>query len=251
VAALHSVIDGAGPRLVLVHGFTQTLACWGAVAGDLAFDHEVVRVDAPGHGGSAAVRADLPTGAQLIADAGGPGTYVGYSMGGRLALHVALAWPDVVRRLVLISATGGIDDPAERGLRREADDRLARALERDGVARFVDDWLAQPLFAGLPPEARCREDRMTNTVDGLASSLRLAGTGTQEPLWDELDRIDAPVLVVTGEHDPKFTAIGRRLAAAIGDNATLAIVEGAGHTAHLERPVEFLAVLRGWLGRTA
>jgi 2-succinyl-6-hydroxy-2,4-cyclohexadiene-1-carboxylate synthase len=249
VAALHAVVEGAGPRIVLVHGFTQTQACWGPVGDDLASDHEVVRLDAPGHGGSSGVRADLPGGADLIADAGGPATYVGYSMGGRFLLHLAVARPDVVGGLVVIGATGGIDDPGERTRRRRSDEELAASLEGDGLERFLDRWLAQPLFAGLTPEVQFRPERLCNTVDGLASSLRLAGTGTQEPLWGELHRIEAPVLVVTGERDRRFTQLGHRLVEAVGANAELASIPGAGHTAHLERPEAFLAVLRTWLGR--
>ena len=111
---LYAERDGAGPRIVLLHGFTQTRACWGSVAGDLTADHEVVRVDAPGHGRSSEVMAGLRTGARLIADEGGEATYLGYSMGGRFALHVALANPDLVRGLVLLGATAGLDDPTEQ-----------------------------------------------------------------------------------------------------------------------------------------
>jgi 2-succinyl-6-hydroxy-2,4-cyclohexadiene-1-carboxylate synthase len=247
VAGLHAVVEGAGPRIVLVHGFTQTQACWGPLATDLAADHQVCRVDAPGHGGSADVRADLPTGAGLVGDVGGPATYIGYSMGGRLLLHLALARPEVVRGLVLISATAGIDDPEERAARRGADDELAAEVERDGLEAFVDSWLARPMFAGLGPEAQCRTERLGNTAEGLASSLRLAGTGTQVPLWDALGTLEAPVLVVAGELDPRFAALGRRLADAIGAGAELEVVGRAGHTAHLEQPDAVLARLRRWL----
>jgi 2-succinyl-6-hydroxy-2,4-cyclohexadiene-1-carboxylate synthase len=236
---------------VLVHGFTQTQACWGPVATDLARDHEVVRVDAPGHGGSAGIRADLQEAARLIGEAGGRATYLGYSMGGRMVLHLALDRPEVVERLVVVSATGGIDDPAERADRRRADDTLAGEVERVGVAAFVDRWLAQPLFAGLDEASQFRAERLANTPDGLASSLRLAGTGTQAPLWDRLGAIDVPVLVVAGQHDARFLALGTRLVAAIGPTAELAVIRDAGHTAHLERPGAFLAQLRAWLEATA
>lgn len=241
---LHAVVEGSGPRLVLVHGFAQTQACWGPVASDLARDHEVVRVDAPGHGGSAGVRADLAATAELLAEVGGPATYVGYSMGGRMALHVALSRPEVVQGLVLIGATAGIDDPVERAARQVADDALAVAIETDGVEAFLDRWLALPLFAGLDETTRFRAERATNAPEGLAASLRLAGTGAQEPLWDRLGSIAAPTLVLAGEHDEKFAALGRRLADGIGPNATFATVPGAGHSAHLEAPDAFLGIVR-------
>jgi 2-succinyl-6-hydroxy-2,4-cyclohexadiene-1-carboxylate synthase len=232
---------------VLVHGFTQTGQSWARVAEALATDHEVVSVDAPGHGGSGTTAADLPTGALLLGATGGPGTYVGYSMGGRYCLHLALAEPATVRGLVLVGATGGIADDEERAARRRADEALADRLERVGLPRFLDDWLAQPLFAGLPPDAQDRDDRLRNSVAGLAASLRLAGTGTQEPLWDRLGALTVPVLVVAGEHDAKFRGLGDRLAAAIGANARSAVVPGAGHAAHLEQPAVFVDLLRGWL----
>lgn len=249
LSMLHAVVEGRGPRLVLVHGFAQTQACWGPVGDDLATDHEVCRVDAPGHGGSAEFFAGLRTGARLIADQGGPATYIGYSMGGRFLLHVALANPELVRGLVLIGATGGIDDPAERAERKRVDEAMADRLEREGVATFLDAWLAQPLFAGLSEPMQFREERRVNTVDGLAESLRQAGTGSQDPLWDRLHRIEVPVLVVAGAADEKFAAAGHRLVDSIGANAELSLVPGAGHAAHLEEPEAFLAVLRPWLAR--
>lgn len=250
-STLHAEVSGHGPRLVLVHGFAQTGACWGPLLDDLVTDHEVCRVDAPGHGASATPPAGLPAAARLVADRGGRAGYLGYSMGGRLVLHLALARPELVERLVLVGATAGIDDPAERAERRRHDDALARRLEAVGVEAFVDGWLDQPLFAGLPEPMRFRDERAANTVEGLAASLRLDGTGAQEPLWDRLHRLDMPVLVTAGADDPKFAALARRLVDAIGANAELALVPGAGHAAHLERPAEFLARLRPWLAATA
>lgn len=244
---LHAETSGRGRRVVLVHGFAQTRDCWGPLLDDLVTDHEVCRIDAPGHGRSSTLHAGLRTGARLIADQGRWATYLGYSMGGRFLLHLALANPELVERLVLIGATGGIDHDAERAERRGADEAMAQRLERDGIDAFVDAWLAQPLFAGLPEWARFRAHRRENTVEGLAESLRQAGTGAQDPLWDRLDRLEMPVLLVAGEVDAKFSALAHRLAGAIGDNAEVAIVPAAGHAAHLERPDEFIAVLRRFL----
>ena len=247
MTVLHAERAGSGPRLVLVHGFTQTGRSWGPIAADLARDHEVVCVDAPGHGGSSDVTADLPSGAELLGRAGGRAVYIGYSMGGRLALHLALARPDLVQGLVLIGATAGIEGAQERAARRAGDEQLAAELERDGLAAFLERWLAKPLFASLPPDAARLDDRLRNTAAGLASSLRLAGTGTQRPLWAHLSELSMPVLVVAGERDDKFAAIGSRMTDAIGPRATFARVPGAGHACHLEQPDEFLRVLRGWL----
>lgn len=248
---LHAEVDGRGPRIVLVHGFAQTGRCWGPLADDLARDHEVVRVDAPGHGGSSRFFAGLRTGARLIADQGGEATYLGYSMGGRFVLHLALANPELVRGLVLIGATGGVDDPAARAERVRLDASMAERLERDGLSVFLDAWLAQPLFAGLSEQMEFRAERSSNTVEGLAESLRQAGTGAQDPLWDRLGRLAMPVLVTAGADDAKFSAEAQRLGAAIGANATVVTVPGAGHAAHLEKPAEFIWILRTWMLRNA
>jgi 2-succinyl-6-hydroxy-2,4-cyclohexadiene-1-carboxylate synthase len=246
---LHADHRGRGPRLVLVHGFTQTRRCWGTAADRLAIDHELVLVDAPGHGRSAGVAADLVEGAGLLADAGGEATYLGYSMGARFTLHVALTRPELVRGLVLLSGTAGIEDDAERAARRDQDRRTAALLQDAGLEVFLDRWLQQPLFAGLAPEQAFRAERLENTAAGLADSLVRAGTGSQIPSWHALADLTMPVLVLAGADDAKFVALARRLAGAIGANATLAVIDGAGHTAHLEQPERFLAAVQPWLAQ--
>jgi 2-succinyl-6-hydroxy-2,4-cyclohexadiene-1-carboxylate synthase len=236
-------------RLVLVHGFTQTARSWDRLASRLAEAREVVALDAPGHGAHAAERADLWQGADRLVDEGGPGTYVGYSMGARFCLHAALAHPDQVEGLVLMSGTAGLRSDEQRAARRASDAELGARIAEQGVKRFVDEWLALPLFAGLSPAAAGREHRLTNMADGLRSSLELAGTGAQEPLWDRLAELAMPVLVVAGADDPKFTALAHELAAGIGRNAELAVIEEAGHTVHLEQPDQFTATLEHWLTR--
>jgi 2-succinyl-6-hydroxy-2,4-cyclohexadiene-1-carboxylate synthase len=252
VVALHRVVVGSGPRVVLLHGFTQTHASWHRVVDRLGADHEVVAIDAPGHGGSSDIRADLATGARLIAEAGGRATYVGYSMGGRVALRLALDHPDHVQGLVLIGATAGIRDSAEREQRRLADEATAARIERDGVGPFLTSWLAQPMFAGLPDDPVDHAARAENTAAGLASSLRLAGTATMDPpWWPELGAITAPTAVVVGELDTKFTAEGHRLVAAIGPGTRLHLVAGARHAAHLHDPDTVADVIRSMVERAA
>ena len=247
--ALHRVTGGGSgaARVVLVHGFTQTLEAWAPVGERLEPRWEVVRVDLPGHGRSGAVRVGFGEAAGLVGEAGGVGAYVGYSLGGRLCLRLALDRPDLVRALVLVGASPGIADAGERAARRAADEALAAAIERDGVAAFLDRWLAGPLFATLPAEAAGRDERLVNTAGGLADALRRLGTGAQEPLWDRLGELRPPVLLVAGERDPKFTGLAHRMAAAIGPSARVAIVAGAGHAVHLERPAELAKLIEEFL----
>jgi 2-succinyl-6-hydroxy-2,4-cyclohexadiene-1-carboxylate synthase len=249
---LHRVVDGgAGERVVLVHGFTQTLAAMEPLARPLRERHEVVRVDLPGHGGSAAIRVGFAEAAALLGRAGGHAAYLGYSLGGRLCLRLALDRPDLVRALVLVGASPGLDDPAERAARRASDDALAAELEQIGLERFLDRWLAQPLFATLPLERAGRADRLANTTQGLAASLRLHGTGAQEPLWDRLAGLRPPARLLAGAADAKFAALAERMAATIGSSARVALIPGAGHAAHLERPDEVAALVRDFLNAAA
>jgi 2-succinyl-6-hydroxy-2,4-cyclohexadiene-1-carboxylate synthase len=227
---------------------------WGGLDDDLAADHRLVLVDLPGHGGSATVAADLWAGAARLGDAGGPGTYLGYSMGARFCLHLALQHPDLVERLVLVSGTAGIDDAPERAARRRADEALAERLDpvaggtpSETVAEFVTRWVADPMFGDVPPSAAAVGERCTNSASGLASSLRLAGTGTMEPLWGRLSRITVPVLVVTGARDDKFSALGRRLVASLGGPAHQLVVDDADHAPHLQHPARVADAVRTFL----
>lgn len=238
-------------RFVLVHGFTQTARSWRIVEQllhDSIADCDTLAVDLPGHGDSTApADLDLWAIADRLVDESGDATYVGYSMGGRVALHAALARPDAVRSLVLIGATAGIDEPRERRARLDADEELATRIETVGVEAFIDEWLRNPLFAGLDDDTALRSDRLRNTAAGLAGSLRAAGTGTQEVLWDRLGEITVPVLLLVGEHDAKFADLAGRLRDRLGD-ATLVVVPDAGHSVHLEQPAATVEAIGAWYG---
>ena len=225
--------------MLLAHGFTQTAQSWSPV-------QHLLR--ARGHGSADDVRADLWGSADHLVAAGGRTTYIGYSMGGRVGLHAALAHPDEVERLVLIGATAGIDNADARAQRRTDDELLADRIGTIGVEAFIDEWLQNPLFAGLTPNQALREDRLHNPADGLASSLRLAGTGTQAPLWDRLIEISCPVLLLVGQHDQKFRAIAERMATAL-PNAELRAIDDAGHSVHLEQPERIVDALVDWMAK--
>jgi 2-succinyl-6-hydroxy-2,4-cyclohexadiene-1-carboxylate synthase len=239
-------------RVVLVHGFTQTPRSWRFVEPALTgAGHDVVTPTLPGHGGRPP--ADLPTAAAAMANSHGPAVWVGYSMGGRLCLHLALTRPAAAEGLVLLGATAGIDDRRARNRRRHNDELLATRIEHVGVPAFVDEWTAQPMFSGVPAERLDVDDRRGHDAAGLAGALRLAGTGAQAPLWDRLPELgDAglPVLLLAGELDGKFKAEARRMASAIGPSTAVEWVGGAGHAAHLERPEAVAAHLLAFLDRS-
>lgn len=247
---------GRTERLAFLHGFTQTHHHWHRTAHLVAAGlratgrrSELELPDLPGHGLSAGSIAGIDDTAAELARTIGPATYVGYSMGGRIALHVALVDDSPVERLVLLGATPGIADPDERADRRRLDDDRAERIEAIGVDAFVDEWLGGPLFGSLPVDETERRHRRRNTAAGLAHSLRTAGTGVQRSRWGELARIVVPTLVLAGSRDAKFTAIGRAMTDAI-PRAEFRAVSDAGHAAHAERPEIVARVIAEWIAAT-
>jgi 2-succinyl-6-hydroxy-2,4-cyclohexadiene-1-carboxylate synthase len=233
--------------VVLLHGFAGTGRLWDPVAARL--DAERYRPLAPDLRGHGAASARRPVSFEHVAQdvlglVAHPFTLCGYSMGGRIALHVALAAPARVERLILVATTAGIDDDAERAQRRAADEALATDTERGTIEAFADRWTAQPLFAGTPPAAAAswRADILGKEPAALAAALRGIGTGSMEPLWDRLSGLTMPAVVLAGERDAKFRALGERLAAAL-PRGELVIVQGAGHGIPREDPAAVAAAI--------
>ncbi|MFM7061186.1 MAG: alpha/beta fold hydrolase [Actinomycetes bacterium] len=221
-------------RLVAVPGFTQSASAWRGVAA-AAPDLDIVALEVP----SAPTFADT---AVAIAEAGGEAVYIGYSMGGRLCLEVAVQRPELVEGLVLVSATAGIADDAERAARLAADRALADHVRDVGVETFLAEWLAQPMFATLPVDAaQIAERAAAHTVDSIAHQLVDLGQGAQEPHWDALGDLDVPVMVLTGEQDAKYDAIGDAMFEAIPDCLRLRLP--GGHALPLEQPAAVAAAL--------
>jgi len=232
---------------VLLHGFTQTSRSWDRYIDLLQPEQSIIRFDAPGHANSTSVSADLPTTATMVAEQGAKADYIGYSMGARLALHIALLHPDSVRRLVLISGSPGLRSPSERSTRVQSDEKLALEILEIGVDKFVEKWLSAPMFHGLISTSADIQDRLRNTAEGLASSLRTSGTGSQQSLWDRLTELSMPVLLLVGSQDEKFSHIASEMKSAIGANANLMAIDEAGHSVHLEQPHRFQSVASEFL----
>ena len=228
---------------MLLHGFGATHRMWdGVLARVDAERYRALALDLPGHGAHAPPKAPVTFAAcieQVLEAAGERFVLCGYSMGGRVALHVALAAPARAQRLVLVACDPGIEGERERARRRESDERLARELERDDGAleAFVERWNAQPLFANDPSRvlALARSDQLRNDPRALAVALRGLGTGVMQPLWSRLPELSMPVTFVAGERDTKFTAIGRRLARLV-PHGRLVVLDGGGHRLPLEDP---------------
>ena len=233
------------PTLLLLHGFTQTRQSWRPVTAALGGRRRAIAPDMPGHGLAAARPASFSACTGYIRALGGERfALAGYSMGGRVALHAALALSSRLDRLVLIGASPGIADAGERAARRTADDALADRIEAIGVEAFAREWASLPLWEGQPERvaAAANADRLRNTPAGLAAALRGLGTGVMDPLWDALPSLEVPVTLAVGERDEKFRAIAERMAAVL-PRAEIAVVEGAGHAAQLEQPAAVAALL--------
>lgn len=198
-------------------------------------DFTPVCLDAPGHGNNDNGARSLQQSADDIAAAMQPGILIGYSMGARMALHVALQRPQMISQLVLISGTPGLATQAERSARLQSDNELADHIEKIGTSSFIDEWLALPIFSGLTDQTNQRNDRIRNTAKGLADSLRFAGTGTQEPQWPNLHQLSMPVHLIVGELDVKFTTIAKDMQPLL-QSSELKVVSNVGHTVHLEDP---------------
>jgi 2-succinyl-6-hydroxy-2,4-cyclohexadiene-1-carboxylate synthase len=176
---------------------------------------------------------------------------LGYSMGGRIALHLAQRAPERLWALVLESASPGIVDATEREARRQSDAVLAEMIERGGIVAFVDRWQALPLFATqtrLPAALReaLRHQRLSNNPHGLANSLRGLGAGMQKPLGRRLSELRIPALLLAGALDAKYCTLARQMAAALPD-PQLAIIQQSGHAIHLEQSEVFAAAVQQFL----
>lgn len=260
---VHSRGRAITPPLVLLHGFTGSSTNWQPLQQALATEERTtIAIDLLGHGETDApadpARYAMAPAAQDLADlldriAPGPIDLLGYSMGGRLALYVATAYPNRIRRLILESASPGLTDAVARQARIASDEALATRIEQDGLAAFVDHWERVPLFASQAQLAattrqQLREQRLANRPLGLANSLRGMGTGVQPPLWDTLPRLQLPTLLLTGTLDTKFCAIAEQMVAQLPSANHLPIPD-VGHTIHLEAPALFHKALLTFLGR--
>lgn len=237
--------------VLLLHGFTGTGGDFDPIREAFA-GREVMAPDLPGHGNAAERPATFEDTRAwlggLASVTSGPWEVIGYSMGARLALDLAVHAPEGIARLVLIGGTPGLADPAERAARRAADEALADRIERLGTETFLAEWLAQPMFAHL--RERCEPHRWHTMMTrrravaprGLANALRGLGTGVMEPLWDALPRVTVPTHLVVGAEDTKFLAIAHEMQARM-PVARLSIIPGAGHAAHLERPQAVIEAL--------
>ena len=249
---------GDTPPLCALHGFSGSADDFALVSD--ALGHRLLAPDLPGHGpgeqsdiaGNASMEASARRIDQALRHLGERSSVLlGYSMGGRAALSYAVRNPERVRGLVLVSASPGLADPEEAAERRDRDETLAASIVDDGMDLFAQRWEEHPIIRSQqripsPHREALQSRRRSSSPAGLAASLREMGTGTMAPLWGQLDQLDFPVLVITGEEDTRFGSIARRMLTHL-PQASHVVVPWAGHCCHLEQASATAVTLRGFL----
>ncbi|GEN54235.1 putative 2-succinyl-6-hydroxy-2,4-cyclohexadiene-1-carboxylate synthase [Halobacillus faecis] len=249
--------EGEGEVLVLLHGFTGRTSTFDSITSRFENSYRFLKVDLPGHGKTGAIGVvtmerfcrDLKAmldqlGLEKV-------SLLGYSLGGRTALSFAMLYPEYVIRLILESASPGLPTTEEQLSRQAKDKGLSEKLMEEGIESFVNLWESLPLFETqqfLPDDVAktLREERLSQTAEGLSESLLGMGTGHQPSWWDQLPSLKCPVLLVTGEEDEKFQRINKDMAEHFSQ-AAHRVVKGAGHTVHLENPGIFAKIVDGFM----
>jgi 2-succinyl-6-hydroxy-2,4-cyclohexadiene-1-carboxylate synthase len=254
--SIHGNLDQ--PVILFLHGFLGDCHDFDPVISWLADQFCCLSVDLPGHGKTKvregeASYAMLQTAEgliQLLASLEiSTCSLVGYSMGGRLALYLALKFPQHFKRVVLESASPGLKTATEQAQRRDRDAQLAAQLETEDFSDFLRRWYSQPLFASLkqhPDFEQIVERRRNNSPGDLARSLRYMSIGQQPSLWEQLPENQLPLLLLVGEQDTKFRAINTEMTD-LCPQAKLSILKGCGHNMHWENPQLFAQQVRDFL----
>lgn len=243
------------PTLLLLHGFTGSGASWDALRAQFPAQYTIITPDIVGHGSAPKPEHidaySMQQAAEaILAQVAGNFHLLGYSMGGRLALYMAVHYPQRVQSLILESASPGLKTQAEREDRKQRDDALADRIEQNGIAWFAEFWESLPLWDNQSAALKraLRAQRLQNDPRGLANSLRGMGTGVMPSLWDDLPRLSLPVLLLVGALDAKFLRINREMATRL-PNAALHILPQAGHTVHAEQPGAYVQQVQEFLSQ--
>ena len=236
------------PPLVLLHGFMGSAAAWGSWPAHFAESHFVIAPDLPGHGHSTGLASEasytMSGAARAIVEMLdefeiNSAHVLGYSMGGRLALYLALSYPARVTSLVLESASPGLQTDQARQERRAVDAQRSEEI-LDDFDGFLGRWYDQPLFRSVPESVRRNrvESRRQNDPQELVRSLRGMGTGAQPSLWNHLSSLSVDTLALSGSLDQKYVSIGKQMAER-SPKIEHQVIPRAGHVIHDEQPEAF------------
>jgi 2-succinyl-6-hydroxy-2,4-cyclohexadiene-1-carboxylate synthase len=259
------------PALLLLHGFMGSGEDWDEVITNLSHNFYCLTINLPSHRSASLSNCPaplLPPWEKGLGDEGKcsipqlateilnllpnqPINLLGYSLGGRIALYIALYYPDRFQKVILESTSWGLANESERQARRKSDEAIARKLRRPDLnwPDFIDHWYQQPVFAGItdhPNFPALRQRRLQQDPLALANSLISAGLGTQPYLKDQLTLNKLPLLLLVGEWDQKFVEIGQQMAVAYPP-AKLSIVPQCSHNVHFQQPDRWLQAVQEFL----
>jgi len=246
------------PAVLFLHGFLGGREDWREITDRLCENFQTVAVDLPGHGYTQVNGIDkyytMPSCAWGLINFLDQLKIkkchtVGYSMGGRLALYLAVKYPERFDKIVIESSSPGLKTADERQDRVKQDKKLARRLETENFENFLNDWYRQPLFESIQKDARFKKlfkKRLKSDPLLLAKSLRQMGTGAQPSLWPELSKINNPIMFVAGEKDEKFKALAGEMSD-LCETSEICIIKNCGHNVHFEKPLEFYEQLNNFL----
>lgn len=246
---LHYICRGEqnNPPVVFLHGFMGSSADWNQVIELLIREFYCIAIDLPGHGKSP-ISADtnfenlIENLDSLIESLSlkNPAV-VGYSMGGRIALNWIVNFPGRFARIVLESATAGIENPQERSERIQQDLQLAKRLENEPFQDFPDEWYGLPLFGRIKYHKDYKElvkGRLKNSPGNLALALNAFSTGKQKSLWPHISKLAIPGLLICGQEDNKYVQIMTELNK-LNNHFDITIFKNCGHSVHFENPIRF------------
>jgi len=241
-------------QIVLLHGFTQNGDVYDDFKEKLSGTCRVFTPHLPGHGGEPPLQPGLGSKEVALRLSGvyGRSIYMGYSMGARTALRVALEHRESVAGLILVSATAGISDDEERRKRHLDDMALAEHIKATPLKDFLREWLSGPLFANLNQDEAALEKRLHNNPNDMADILLTLGLGAEEPMWSllpELGSSSIPVLILVGANDEKYLKIGHQLRLGIGESAELKVIDDCGHFVIGERPEEVIKLITPFIAK--
>ena len=254
---VHRFGDIGGTAMLMLHGFMGSGRDWVEVAEKIGRNHNIIAPDLPGHGRSLFDEREqftMESAAKMVIDVlDGEAIHecigVGYSMGGRLLLHLAAHYPERFSFLVLESTSPGLADSAERARRKKWDAQKAAQLRSMPLDQFLRDWYDMPLFATFrnhPQFEQAFARRLNNDPEQLALSMEMMGTGSMEPLWHEWGEMAIPSVLVVGEHDAKYRRLATEMATQ-NELSTVEVVSGAGHNVHFERTDRFAALFEKYV----
>lgn len=238
----------------MLHGFLGRWSEWKSIIKKLGDDFGFIAIDLPGHGHSVNFTSgiyDFRIVAEAIIDILEQNKYfpcslLGYSMGGRLALYLAVFYPQYFSHIIVESATPGLQTKHQIIKRKQWEQGIIQKLEELSVSQFIKEWYEAPMFLSLRKHKnfiKLIKQREQNDRRGLINALTNLGTGVMPNLWEKCAQIAMPLFYIVGEKDLKCNRIAKKINKK-NPKSTIYTVENCGHNVHFENPDIFCDIVR-------